>query len=73
MQVAACLQDEIAQMFERLDENGDRSIGYGEFSGFMLNMDRTRTEQSLRASFDAIDTDRNGRLSLEEFTAWIVR
>lgn len=63
--------DEIQEMFDRIDENGDRCINFEEYARLMLAMDHTRSESALRASFDAIDTDRDGRVSFDEFRAWI--
>ncbi len=73
MQVAACIQDEIEEMFDRVDEDGDRSISFEEFSSLMLEMDHARSESALRVSFDAIDANRDGRLSFDEFRAWVAR
>jgi Ca2+-binding EF-hand superfamily protein len=61
---------EVEEMFGRIDEDGDRVIGFEEFSNFMRAMDQTRTEPSLRVNFDTIDTDRDGRVSFDEFRAW---
>jgi Ca2+-binding EF-hand superfamily protein len=73
MQVAGFVKDEIEQMFDRIDTNGDRSIGFDEFAGLMREMDHTRSAAELRKSYDAIDSDRDGRVSFDEFCAWIVR
>lgn len=61
---------EVEEMFERIDEDGDRVIGFEEFSNLMRAMDHTRTASSLRVNFDAIDTNRDGRVSFDEFRAW---
>ena len=70
MQYADPELDEIEASFERLDENGSRSIEFEEFVGFMREIDHTRPDGALRVQFDAIDSDRDGRVSLEEFRAW---
>ncbi|MES1263577.1 MAG: EF-hand domain-containing protein, partial [Peristeroidobacter soli] len=62
--------DEIEEMFDRIDEDGDRRISFGEFRKLLLDMDHTRPESALRASFDAIDTNHDGRVSFDEFRAW---
>ena len=64
---------ELEEMFERIDEDGDRSISFQEFNRLMLELDHTRRERSVRAEFDRIDKDRNGRVSFEEFSDWIAR
>jgi hypothetical protein len=61
---------EVEEMFGRIDADGDRIIGFEEFSAFMRKMDHTRTEPSLRVNFDAIDTNRDGTVSFDEFRAW---
>ena len=70
MQVTYPVLDEIEEMFERLDEDGDRSIGFDEFSNLMRGMDHTAPASALRARFDAIDTNHDGRVSFDEFRAW---
>jgi hypothetical protein len=71
MQLANYVLDEIEEMFDRIDENGDRGIAFDEFAGFMREIDHSRSESALRLSFAAIDTDRDGRVSFEEFRAWM--
>ena len=70
MQVAKIVQDEIDESFERIDQNGDRSISFDEFARIMLEIDHARTESALRASFKAIDKDHDGWVSADEFRAW---
>ena len=70
MQVAKIVQDEIDESFERIDQNGDRSISFDEFARIMLEIDHARTESALRASFEAIDKDHDGWVSADEFRAW---
>jgi Ca2+-binding EF-hand superfamily protein len=70
MQVADFVQDEIEEMFDRIDENGDRSISFEEFASLMLEMDRAKSESALRVSFEAIDKDHDGQVSFDEFRAW---
>jgi Ca2+-binding EF-hand superfamily protein len=70
MQVANFVQDEIEEMFERIDANGDRCISFEEFSSLMLEMDHVKPQSTLRLSFDVIDADHDGRVSFDEFRAW---
>jgi Ca2+-binding EF-hand superfamily protein len=72
MQIASFVKDELEEMFDRVDENGDRSISFEEFSSLMRDMDHTKTNNQLRANFDAIDTDHDGRVSFDEFCHWVV-
>jgi len=62
--------DEVEEMFERIDVDGDRNIGFEEFARIMCEIDRTKSPSALRARFNAIDTNRDGRVSFEEFRAW---
>jgi mannose-1-phosphate guanylyltransferase len=73
MQTANAVLDEIQEMFDRIDENGDGCISYEEYASLMLEMDHDQSGSALRASFDAIDADRDGRVSFGEFRAWVAR
>jgi Ca2+-binding EF-hand superfamily protein len=70
MHIANFAQAEIDESFERIDENGDRSISFDEYVRLMLEIVHDRPESELRASFDAIDKDHDGCVSLDEFRAW---
>jgi len=62
--------DEVEETFELLDANGDRGIDFEEFARLMREIDHTRSPTALRARFDAIDTNRDGRVNFDEFRAW---
>jgi Ca2+-binding EF-hand superfamily protein len=70
MPITKVAQDEIDESFERIDENGDRSISFDEFASLLLKMDHTQSESALRARFDVIDKNHDGRVTLDEFRAW---
>jgi Ca2+-binding EF-hand superfamily protein len=63
--------DETKESFANFDKNGSGSIEFGEFMGFMLNLDHSRSEGALRVQFAAIDTNHDGRISEAEFQAWL--
>jgi Ca2+-binding EF-hand superfamily protein len=63
--------DELEEMFDRIDENGDGRISFDEFSSLMREMDHAKTDTELRANFAVIDSDRDGCVSFEEFCRWI--
>ena len=73
MQIASFLRDEAEEMFDRLDENGDRVISFDEYAELLLEMDHTTSEADLRSGFDAIDKDHDGLVSFDEFYAWVSR
>jgi hypothetical protein len=73
MQISGLVRDEVEEMFDRIDENGDRSISFAEYARLMREMDHDKPDTELRAGFDVIDTDRDGRVSFEEFQAWVAR
>lgn len=66
------LLDELEEMFDRVDENGDRSISFDEFKALMREMSDPRPESALLAGFSAIDLNRDGRINFDEFRAWLV-
>ena len=70
MHIANFAQEEIDESFERIDENGDRSISFDEYARLMLEIVPVLSEVALRVSFDAIDQDQDGCVSLEEFRTW---
>ena len=73
MQKASFLKDEVREMFDRIDADGDRSIDFEEFAGLMLEMDHAKPNSELRACFDSIDTDHDGGVSFDEFCQWVTR
>lgn len=70
MQSTNRAQDEIEETFDRIDKNRDRIIEIEEFSALMLELDRYTSPTEMRACFAAIDTDRDGRVTYDEFRAW---
>ena len=65
------VKDEVEEMFDRIDSDGDRCISFEEFAGLMLDLDHAKLDQELRASFDFIDKDHDGRVSFDEFYQWV--
>ena len=70
MQTVEPVHDEIEESFDRIDKNGDRIIEIEEFAALMLELDRYTSPSEMRACFDAIDTDHDGRVTFAEFRAW---
>jgi len=70
MQAANFVQDEIEEAFARVDKNGDRRIDIEEFAALLLELDSRTSADGMRASFNAIDLDHDGRVTYDEFRAW---
>lgn len=64
------LLDELEEMFDRIDESGDRRIGFDEFRGLMLEIGDSRYDCALRSCFDRIDLNHDGTVSFQELRAW---
>ena len=71
MLIAETAVDEVQEMFDRIDENGDRRISFEEFAVLMLEMDGALTDNALRKDFDLIDPDRDGFATIDDFRAWV--
>ncbi|KRX00275.1 Protein kinase-like domain [Pseudocohnilembus persalinus] len=70
------LQDEeskqkIQEVFEKLDLNNSGSIDYSEFIAASLQLQQHFQENQLKYIFNYIDTDKNGKLSLQELKQYI--
>jgi Ca2+-binding EF-hand superfamily protein len=61
---------EMQENFEFADGDHDGQIDFGEFAGLMDSLGAEMSGPELRIGFEEIDTDRNGRVGLEEFVAW---
>jgi Ca2+-binding EF-hand superfamily protein len=73
MQIASFVRDEVEEMFDRIDADGDKRISFAEYSELMLQIDHAKTDAALRSGFDVIDLDHDGIVSFDEFYAWIAR
>jgi Ca2+-binding EF-hand superfamily protein len=71
MRSTESLRDELEEIFERVDEDGDGIVSFTEFKGLMLEVGDLSDEAALRTSFGRIDTDRNGRINFDELRAWL--
>jgi Ca2+-binding EF-hand superfamily protein len=61
---------ELRDDFEFADGDDDGYIDLGEFSGLLDELGAEMSATDLHIGFQEIDTDRNGRISLDEFVAW---
>jgi Ca2+-binding EF-hand superfamily protein len=65
--------DELQEIFDRIDKNGDGRVSFPEFKSLMLEMGDPRRAAALRSSFSRIDADHNGRIDIEELRTWLCR
>jgi hypothetical protein len=62
--------DELDEVFDRCNVNGDRCIGFEEFRGLLLEIADSRSDSELRVCFEEIDRNHDGRISRQELRAW---
>jgi Ca2+-binding EF-hand superfamily protein len=62
--------DDIEELYDRTDEDGDDQISLTEFRGLMLDLDRHMQDSAVASSFREIDTNRDGQISFAEFRSW---
>ena len=55
-------------MFKATDADGSGAVSFEEFCA--LSSNKALKKEKLRAIFDALDVNRDGVLSLEEFSVW---
>lgn len=65
--------DEIEELFEQADEDGDGQISLTEFRTLMSGLVGGMSPTSLDTSFGKVDSDRDGRIGFAEFRAWWLR
>ena len=65
--------DDIDELFDQSDEDGDGQISLTEFRGLMLTLDRNRRDDAVARGFLEIDTNRDGRIGFAEFRNWWLR
>lgn len=59
--------NDLYAVFDQLDTNDDRRIGFNEFKkGFELSGDNSSDEQFLRREFNKIDTNGGGFILFDE-------
>jgi Ca2+-binding EF-hand superfamily protein len=65
--------DDIEELFDQADEDGDDQISLTEFRGLMLTLDRKMRDDAVAESFLKIDMNRDGRIGFSEFRSWWMR
>ena len=62
--------EEIEELFERNDTDGNGDIDFDEFKGLMAELDPLMTLASLDVGFRDIDRNKDGRINFDEFLVW---
>ncbi len=61
---------ELGEDFEFADGDHDGYIDFAEFTALLDDLGAEMSGKDLRIGFQEIDTDRDGRINLQEFVAW---
>lgn len=66
---------ELANLFFEADVEGDREVTFGEFSSRIVptKMLATSSKEEIRELFDSIDTDKSGKISMNELFLWTLK
>ena len=62
--------EEIEELFEQNDTDGNGDIDFGEFTTLMRELDPQMPPASLEVGFRDIDTNQDGRINFDEFLVW---
>jgi len=62
--------EEIEELFEQNDTDGNGDIDFAEFASLMRDLDERMSEQTLQIGFREIDVNKDGRINLAEFLEW---
>lgn len=68
------IDNSLKNLMAKFDANGDGEIDWNEFLTYhkTMNTQQSKDENILRAKFNAIDTDRSGKLSVKELKQYIL-
>lgn len=62
--------DEIEELFDQVDGDGDQRIDLPEFTTLMRDLDPGMSEATLAIGFREVDGDRDGQIDFAEFRDW---
>lgn len=63
--------DEIREIFDHYDHDGNGTIDPHEFGALLDALDEGRfTEDEAKVGLQAIDLDKNGKIEFDEFLRW---
>ena len=63
--------NQVFQIFQDLDSDGDRRLDIKEFRKGLVLLDLELTDDVVTIEFDAMDADRSGKVLFEEFAVWL--
>lgn len=61
---------ELRREFKRVDRDLDDRISYAEFKDLLDGLGAEMSEQEVHLGFREVDTDKDGKIDLQEFIAW---
>jgi Ca2+-binding EF-hand superfamily protein len=62
--------EEIEELFEQNDTDGNGDIDFGEFKTLMTELDPQMSRAALEIGFRDIDTNKDGRINFDELLVW---
>jgi calmodulin len=62
--------EEIEELFEQNDTDGNGDIDFEEFTALMGDLDPQMPHPALETGFRDIDSNKDGRINFDEFLAW---
>ena len=62
--------DEICEIFDHFDKDGNGTIEVDEFSDLLSALGAEMGAAEVAVGLEALDTNGNGRIDFDEFVAW---
>ncbi len=62
--------DEVREIFEHYDRDGNGTIDRREWGRFLDALDANFSEEEAAAGLEAVDTNHNGKIEFREFMRW---
>jgi Ca2+-binding EF-hand superfamily protein len=59
-------EEDTKEVFHFLDYQKTKNVSYNEFIKVLINRKQLKVDKNIKKCFDAIDTDKNGRLLINE-------
>jgi len=63
-------EDELRELFDTCDANGNGSVQYTEFVTLLENLGTGMSREECRIGFSEIDADGDGHIDFAEFLQW---